>query len=240
MRVVGGYTNYGQNVGILMLETVFPRIVGDVGNARTFPFPVKYRIVKDVFPDHKIPSNADEVLLNAFIKAAKELEQGGCRAITTSCGFLAGFQKELAEAVDIPVFTSVLALIPLIHTMVGAKKSIGIFTEKASLMTEYLFQRNGWSEKDIPIHVSGLPEQSDFSRMVISDHVEGNLEGIRECIAKMTEEHMEKYPDTGAIVLECQNFAPYGERIQEIADVPVFGLNQMVEFIEHCVEYPHY
>ena len=51
---------------------------------------------------------------------------------------------------------------------------------------------------------------------------------------------MKTFPDTGAIVLECQNFSPYGQMIQEICQVPVFGINQMIEFIEKCVRYPFY
>lgn len=49
MSMRGGYTHYGQEIGILMLDTVFPRIIGDIGNARTFDFPVCYKVVKNVF-----------------------------------------------------------------------------------------------------------------------------------------------------------------------------------------------
>ena len=45
----GGYTTYGQDIGILMMRTVFPRLPGDIGNARSFRVPVRYRIV-DVDP----------------------------------------------------------------------------------------------------------------------------------------------------------------------------------------------
>ena len=34
-----------------MLDTKFPRVPGDIGNARTWPFPVKYYIVKSAIPD---------------------------------------------------------------------------------------------------------------------------------------------------------------------------------------------
>lgn len=33
-------------IGILMLDTVFKRIPGDIGNPNTFNFPVQYKIVK--------------------------------------------------------------------------------------------------------------------------------------------------------------------------------------------------
>ena len=51
MKAQGGKTIYGVVVGILMLETRFPRIVGDMGNAATWPFPVFYRTVKGATPD---------------------------------------------------------------------------------------------------------------------------------------------------------------------------------------------
>ena len=42
----GGKTVYGACVGILMLETRFPRIPGDIGHAATWPFPVLYKVVR--------------------------------------------------------------------------------------------------------------------------------------------------------------------------------------------------
>ena len=42
--IKGGRGNYGEAVGILTLDTVFPRIPGDVGNATTFDFPVRFSV----------------------------------------------------------------------------------------------------------------------------------------------------------------------------------------------------
>ena len=94
--IKGGYTNYGQDIGILMMHTVFPRLIGDIGNARTFSIPVRYCIV-DVDPLNMTEKNADERLLQPFIRAAQQLEAEGCKAITTSCGFLGSFQQQLAD-----------------------------------------------------------------------------------------------------------------------------------------------
>ncbi len=41
----GGKNFYGASVGILMLETQFPRIPGDIGNAATWHFPVMLRVL---------------------------------------------------------------------------------------------------------------------------------------------------------------------------------------------------
>ena len=73
MRVSGGYTNYGQTLGILMLDTRFPRLHGDIGNARTFPFPVRYRTVRGASPS-RVVLERDPALLEPFLAAARELE----------------------------------------------------------------------------------------------------------------------------------------------------------------------
>ena len=240
MNIRGGRTFYGQDIGILMMDTKFPRLAGDPGNAMTFPFPVCYKVVHDVFEGNKLPRDADEILLNAFCKAAKELERDGCRAITTCCGFLAGFQRELADAVDIPVFTTTLTLVPMIAAMIGRDKQIGIFSERAEFMTDSLFEKSGWTSKDYKICVSDLPEQSEFNELVIYNRESGDLDEIRESIRTMTREHMAKYPETGAIVLECPNFAPFGDVISKESGVPVFGLNQLIEFIQSSLQYRAY
>ena len=44
----GGHATYGQSVGIIMLDCDFPRPVGDIGNARSFPFPVRYEVLEGI------------------------------------------------------------------------------------------------------------------------------------------------------------------------------------------------
>ena len=240
MLVKGGYTSYGQDIGIMMLDTSFPRMRGDIGNAWTFPFPVRYKIVRNVFKGPTIPRDADEVLLRAFCDAARELERDGCKAITTSCGFLAGFQRELAESVHIPVFTSTLALVPMIRPMIRKDQKIAIFTEKKEFMTESLFRKNGWSEKDIPVTVFGMDENSAFNDLIIRNRSEGDLTRIREEIEILMDRFTVEASDCGAIVLECQNLAPFGKTIQEMSGLPVFGINQLVAFIQSTVNYQDY
>ena len=94
-KAQGGKTIYGASVGVLMLETRFPRILGDVGNAATWPFPVLYKIVPGATPDQVVRQQA-EGLKQAFIEAAQGLVAAGVDGITTNCGFLSLFQDELA------------------------------------------------------------------------------------------------------------------------------------------------
>lgn len=239
LSIKGGYTNYGQDIGILMMRTVFPRLIGDIGNARTFPIPVRYHIV-DVDPFNMTEKNVDERLIQPFVAAAKQLEADGCKAITTSCSFLGGFQRLLANAVRIPVFTSPLLLVPMLHNMINRDCSIGILTECADVLSEAYFKQAGWSSKDIPVQVTGQAPGSAFSKLIIGDNPEGNWEAMVECIQEMTKRHMENHPNTGVLVLECTNYAPFTKIIQDIAQVPVFSINQLLEYIDSCVNAPNY
>jgi hypothetical protein len=117
-RARGGFNQYGFTVGILMLDTRFPRIPGDMGNAVTFPLSVRYHRVPGAAPDLVVRRGAAS-LLPAFLDGARALEREGVGAITTNCGFLAKFQREMAAAVAVPVFTSSLLLVPLVHRMLG-------------------------------------------------------------------------------------------------------------------------
>src|ERR1700751_196413 len=91
----GGKTLYGASIGILMLETRFPRIPGDMGNAETWPFPVLYRVVPRA-SRRRVVCERSEGLLDEFLAAAADLVRLGADGITTTCGFLSLYQREIA------------------------------------------------------------------------------------------------------------------------------------------------
>src|SRR5579862_4004943 len=113
MQVIatGGKAIYGAPLGILMLEAKFPRIPGDMGNAGTWPFPVLYRVVRGASPE-RVVLHAAAGMLDDFLAAAAALVADGAEAITTNCGFLSLFQRELAAHVQVPVATSSLLQVP--------------------------------------------------------------------------------------------------------------------------------
>jgi len=75
MFIKGGFSNYDQEIGILMLDTIFPRIPRNIGNANSYNFPVRYKVVKGVGPDKIMGDEPDLDLLQCFIQAAQELER---------------------------------------------------------------------------------------------------------------------------------------------------------------------
>lgn len=236
MIAQGGKSIYGASVGILMLDARFPRIPGDMGNARTWPFPVHYRIVRDASPDRVVRRKA-EGMLDVFIDAAQELVKDGVDGITTNCGFLSLFQNELAQAVPVPVATSSLMQVEMVNRILPAGKRAGVLTISASTLTQdHLLAAN--VPLDTPI---GTTEGgAEFTRAILGNELGLDVELARkdnvEAAMALTSEH----PDLGAIVLECTNMCPYAPDIQRATGLPVFSIVSFVTWFQAGLVPPTY
>lgn len=218
--VTGGRNVYGYDIGVLMLDSVFPRICGDIGNAKTWDFPVLYKKVEGVCPKDAVLGLTKKEIL-PFIIAAQELEQGGVRAITTSCGFLALFQEELSNCVKIPVFTSALLFVPMLARMIGKNKKAGILTANRKTLTKQHLKAAGI--EDIPYRIVGLEHGEEFTNFTVQNRRIVNVENCAEELVQAALE-LTKEGDVAFIVLECTNMPPYTRIIQEAAGVPVFDI----------------
>jgi Asp/Glu/hydantoin racemase len=225
--LTGGRTLYGLALGILMLDTRFPRLPGDVGNAETWPFAVHYSVVRGAQQDRIMGPTPDPTMLAPFVDAARELERLGVRAITTSCGFLAIFQRELQASVNVPVLTSALLQVPLVSRLLGPGKRVGVLTERPNL-TDRHFEGVGWSSREIPVVVAAMPEGAVFPTVFIDNKSEAD-EAIleREMIALATG-CVRENPDVGALVLECTNFVPFANAMRRATGLPVYDLYTLV------------
>ncbi len=229
--VSGGKTNYGEVLGILMLDTLFPRIPGDIGNAGSFSFPVRYHMVRNATPE-RIAARTDPALLEPFVEAAKQLENEGVRAITTSCGFLALWQRELAAAVSIPVLTSSLLQVPLAWHLTG-KWPVGILTAKAANLTESHLAAVGI--ENLPVFMAGLDDAPEFTRTFIGNTSELNVEAVRAEVIERSQSLIEKHPEIGALVLECTNLPPYSDDIRRATGRPVFDVMTLCRYAAQSV-----
>lgn len=231
MNTRGGFTNYGQDIGVLMLDTRFPRVAGDIGNARTFPFPVKYLTVKGASPE-RVVMEQDPALLEPFIEAARELEGAGVKAITTSCGFLAMFQKELAAAVSVPMFTSSILQVPFLYALLGRKGKAGILTARAASLGPRHFEACGI--RDIPLAVRGMDRSPEFTKVFMSvgsADTALDYDLVEKELSKASRDLVSRDPDIGFLVLECTNMPPFREAIRKACGRPVYDIVTLAEYV---------
>lgn len=222
------------SIGVLMLDTHFRRLPGDIGNARTWSVPVQFRVVRGADPAAIVHGRPEE-FLKPFIAAAQDLIGCGVRGITTSCGFLALLQKELAAALPVPVATSSLLQAPLIEAMLPAGQQVGILTFAAEALTARHLAAVG-VRPDTPI--GGLPPDSLFRQ------VYGNRGGVPD-VAQLEEEVVtaaralvSRHPNVGAILCECTNLPPHAAAIAAATGRPVFDIIGFVEWFRHAISPP--
>ncbi|WP_255509656.1 aspartate/glutamate racemase family protein [Oceaniovalibus sp. ACAM 378] len=162
----GGQNICGASIGVLCLESYFPKPPGHIKNPSSLPFSLLYEMIDGVTVPILL-NNPTSKLLQPFIEGAKRLEREGVRAITGSCGFLALFQKELAAAVNIPVFASSLIQVPLAYHMTGARAPVGVLTADTRALTERHFA--GVGAADIPVVVEGMETAQEFSEVILQN-----------------------------------------------------------------------
>lgn len=223
----GGQNICGASIGVLCLESYFPKPPGHIKNPSSLPFPVLYEMI-DGITVPTLLNNPTPELLAPFIEGAKRLEAEGVRAITGSCGFLALFQKELAAAVSVPVFASSLIQVPLAFHMTGANAPVGVLTANASALTPKHFE--GVGAAGIPVAVQGLEDTSEFAEVILRNtRTRMDTDLIEAEVLEAARRLKHKAPEIRSLVLECTDLPPYAARLQEELQLPVFDLTTLAQ-----------
>ena len=224
MTVVrGGKAVYGASVGMLLLETRFPRIPGDGGNAATWPFPMLYRVVGGATPDRVVRDRGG--IVDAFAAAARELVSIGADGITTNCGFLVLCQDRLARECGVPVAASSLLQVPWVERLLPPGRRVGVLTVEAGSLTPRHLECAG-ARPDTP--VEGTEGGAEFTRVLLGDEPEIDVERAREDVVAAALRLVERRRDVGAIVLECTNMPPYASDVSRATGLPVYDFYSFV------------
>ncbi len=233
MILKGGTNIYGIPIGILCLESYFAKPPGHVKHAGTFAFPVSYKVVSGA-TTKRVVEHADRSLLDAFIAAARELESEGVLGITGSCGFLALFQRDVANAVRIPVFLSSLLQVPLVYRMLREDQKVGVLVARKQSLTGKHLSAAG--ADGIPVCIAGMDEQPEFSEVIIENRRnELDLDKLKDEVLSIAKEMVMNNPEVGAIVLECTDMSHFAALIQQAVGLPVFDIVTLTNFVYQAV-----
>ncbi|WP_405164207.1 aspartate/glutamate racemase family protein [Nocardia sp. NBC_01499] len=222
-------------IGVLCLDTQFTKIPGHIRNRTTFDFPVIYQVVHGATPQRMV-TEADPTLLDPFIIAAKELEAQGAAAITSGCGFLVIFQQQLADAVQIPLYSSSLIQLPMVHRMIAADRKVGLLVAKqAALTRRHLAAIGGES---IPLCIAGMDAQPEFREVILEGRRnELDAELLGQEVLYEIDQLAVANPDLGALIIECTDLVPYGHAIQQRLGIPVFDIVTLTEMVHRSLSH---
>ena len=207
-------------LGVIMLDTRFPRPPGDIGSPATWAragIPVRFITVPGASA-RRVVQTQDPALLGPFADAARSLAHQGARLITTSCGFLAAWQAELQAAVDVPVITSSLL-------QCASMASPGIVTFDAASLHADLLHRAG-----VPAGtpVEGLQPGCELQSRILSDDTVLDLRQASEDVVDAAVRLVARHPEVEQVVLECTNMPPYRSAVAQATGRPVHDLETLL------------
>jgi Asp/Glu/Hydantoin racemase len=211
-------------LGILTLDTKFPRIPGDVGAPGTFPFPVRHATVAGATVD-AIVHRRQNVLLPAFVAAARDLATAGCSGIASTCGFLARWQNEMTQALSVPVLTSALLQVPLVARTLPLGRTVGIVTYSAADLDAETLAAAGIAS-DTPLE--GVAPEGYFARTIRDGAATLDRTLMEQDVVTASLRLVARNPGVGALVLECANMPPYRDAVAAATGLPVYDAAQLV------------
>jgi Asp/Glu/Hydantoin racemase len=202
-------------IGVLMLDTKFPRPKGDVGHAETFGVPMHYDVFKGVWPDKVVASAASlhqARMVPGFQHMVRMMQARGVQAVTTSCGFLVLLQKELQSVTRLPVVTSSLLQLP---AALALEPQVGVLTISASLLgKEHLRAAGVPKERLKDVIIQGMPQNSHFVQQILGNQATLDLKIAEAEVVSAAIALKARAPELKTLILECTNMPPYQAAIE--------------------------
>ena len=220
-------------LGILMLDTRFPRIQGDVGNPQTWDFPVEYAVVPGATPQAIVCEDTTP-FVDAFVREGQRLVANGCRGIATTCGFLALIRPQLAGRLGVPVAASALEQAGQIRALLPPDRTIGVLTISKGTLTPAHLAAAGVPRESVVI---GL-EETSFAQSILGNHGHLDVARARSEMVTAAQRLVQEAPATGVIILECTNMVPYAPDIHRATGLPVFSIYSYLVWFQHSLTPP--
>ncbi|WP_294924971.1 aspartate/glutamate racemase family protein [uncultured Paracoccus sp.] len=207
-------------VGVIMLNTAFPRPPGDIGNPETFAGTALYEVV-EAATVARLQAGDGTDLLDGFLAARDRLVARGAGIVTTSCGILVLHQAALAQGCPVPVLTSALLAIPRIEAETGAR--VGVLAMDARSITPAHLAAAG-ARPDTP--VAGLESGRELYPTLRRNDARDQLDPARARadVIAAGRDLLRIAPDIGAIVVECTNLPPYSDALARATGLPVHDI----------------
>lgn len=227
----------GHAVGILLLDYKGPFIPGDVGNATSYDYPVIFRTVPKATSARVF--SGDPELEAAVIEAAKALEAGGVKGISSDCGYFVNYQDAVAKAVKVPVYLSSLLQLPFISACIGRERPIGVICANAAALGNRVLEMTGLGS-DRDVFIKGMRDEPVFGSSITGDCAQLDPEVLEAEVVGLAKRMVRERPEMGAILIECSMLPPYAKAVQDATGLPVFDFITMIDYHERAAHRASY
>lgn len=216
-------------LGVLELDeglsecTPAPR-EGSLLNPATFGLPILTEIVEGALAERVI--RGDPSLEGACVTAAHKLVERGASVIVGDCGFLIRHQDAISAAVDVPVITSSLLLIPILLRQLAPAKKIAVLTaDTRHLGEELLGVQNARDRERLVIGgiEGGIYMRNTLARPLVRTDLEQIEHEVGECIEQLRGQ----YPEVAMLLFECTGFPVVSKALRRKTTLPIYDITDL-------------
>jgi hypothetical protein len=219
----------GFAVGVIVRESHYPLLSGNMQNATTFDFPVLYGIVPGVTSDELYSGSPQ--LGTRVIATGRELLNQGVKAIAGACGSFAHFQSLAASTFQVPTAMSVMVQLPFLLNMLPKDRKLAVIFASAVAFTETLCRECNIAEPDLQrlviTEAKALPAFRDFMAVPSRLDVCALESQLYEHAAQLVRQE----PLISMVVLQCSDLPPFAATIQRATGCPVVDGSLLVNWL---------
>ena len=127
-----------------------------------------------------------------------------------------------------PVATSPLLQVPWLAPLLPPSRRVGVVTIDADALGADVLTAAG-APADTP--VVGLPRDGELATTVFEDRETLDAARAQAEVVEAGYALQRRFPQVGAIVLECTNLPPYRRALAEATGLPVFDSTTLLEWL---------
>lgn len=218
-------------LGILELDeglapdrTAYAPHEGSLLHPATFDRPIITEMVDGAFADVVIQGDAS--LEHACVAAARRLVDRGVSVITADCGFFVRHQEAISAAVNVPVVTSSLLLVPALLRQLSPTKMLAVLTADSRHCSEDLLGIQYPADRRRVVIggiEDGLYVRNALARPLVRTDVNQIEKEVGGCIVRLRVEH----PEIAMILFECTGFPVVANALRRKTGLPIYDITDL-------------
>jgi len=218
----------GFRVGILHVASAYELFPGNVQHAGSYRSPVMYQLIKGV--DAYAIMRGDDAAAPAIVEGARALQDAGVNIIVGACGSFANYQRVIVDALEVPVYMSILLEVPLLLRALPPGRQLGIIFARSAAFTERVRENCGIGSTDriVTAELAGCEEfQPLMNQCGGIDH-----EALRRRVVQVARQTLQANPRIGAWLIQCSDLPPYSADVRAATGLPVHDMIGLIDRLQ--------
>ncbi|WP_436258124.1 hypothetical protein [Mesorhizobium caraganae] len=146
--------------------------------------------------------------------------------ISADCGFFIRHQAVLSAAVDVPVVTSSLLLIPALLRQLAPQKKLAVISADSRYCTVDLFGIENPTDR-ARVVVGGIEEGQYVKNALARPFIQTDLEQIEQEVGACIEQLRTRHPSIAMLLFECTGFPCVAAAIRRTTLLPVYDITDL-------------